>query len=101
MPRLGQRLGQRAGHIGQAAGFDKGNRLRGGKQDLHNKSPFRKHKMSWKPKRRAAARRSGGSTGSDHRLLGDGQRIGQMAHEHPVLIDRDILIRDDVGQGSF
>jgi len=23
-----------------------------------------------------------------------------MAHEHPVLIDRDILIRDDVGQGS-
>ena len=35
-----------------------------------------------------------------HGALGDGQGIGGVTHEHPVGVDGDVLIRDDVGQGG-
>ena len=37
---------------------------------------------------------------SDDGILGDGQRIGGVAHQHPVLIHLDILVGDGVGQGG-
>ena len=60
MTRLGQSLGQRAGHIGQTAGFNKRGHLGGGKQNFHISSPFPvpdiKNKQTPSPESRAVLR---------------------------------------------